>query len=58
MIKLIDREFFEKKSSRKIFLVDTTQEASDLPKDCAPGSFAIIADTHKIKILNNQKEWV
>ena len=50
------------------FLCDTETDIADLPTQttngkfdgvhCGAGSFAIIAEGHTLKILNNKGEWV
>ena len=39
-------------------LVDTEADLPTPETDWAAGSFALIADTKKIKVLNNAGEWV
>lgn len=39
-------------------LVNTTDDLPEVAEDWSPGSLALIANERKIKILNNDFQWV
>ena len=41
----------------KKFIVNTTVDLAQLPKNITPGSSALVTKTSKIYVLNNEHEW-
>ena len=43
---------------RVVILVDTAEDLPEVDAGWDAGSLAIVADTHRYKILNSEREWV
>ena len=56
MINLIT-ENGHSKYGVKEFVLDSWKDFENLPKNCVPGSRALIIQTGKVYFLNSQREW-
>lgn len=43
---------------RVVILVDTADDLPEADVSWDAGSYAVIAETHKYKVLNSEREWV